>query len=260
MDEAQRGDERDPEAGGDEGVAGVLLVGTRDDPRLEARAPAGVDDQRRGGADDPALVAQFVQMQTLARRQRVGRGQRGLETIAEERQQAQARRVAGRGAEGQRHVGLARAHDLERLVGLSVDEADLDVRVLAVQGAQRAGDEGRGGRREARDPQRPRLPPRSASRLRSAAVSAAITVSACSTSVRPASVRRRRPGSRSTSRIPVSRSSLATWRETAGWVRCSASAAAENDPCRATSRSTRMRSVRSMLERYRTQAQSSLRA
>ena len=82
--------------------------------------------------------------------------------------------------------------------------------------------------------------------------------SACSTRTAPASVRRTPRESRSTSRVPVSRSSAATCWLTADCVKLSASAAAENEPWAATSRNTFIRRTSSISTAYRRVKQVSL--
>ena len=71
-----------------------------------------------------------------------------------------------------------------------------------------------------------------------AAVRRSRIASAWPTSSSPACVRRTPRAERSTRRVPASASSVAIWRETAGWVNASDSAAAEKEPCAATSRRT----------------------
>ena len=102
----------------------------------------------------------------------------------------------------------------------------------------------------------PRRPARAASSSSAESMRARIA-SAWPTSTRPASVSRtpRRP--RSTSWVPVSRSSAATCWEIADWVKLSASAAAENEPQEATSRRTRMRRTSSIRTAYRSPKMSS---
>ena len=75
------------------------------------------------------------------------------------------------------------------------------------------------------------------------------------TSASPASVSRTPRALRSTSTVPASRSSAAICCEMADWVKDRESAAAENEPRRATSRSTRMRRTSSMSETYSTARQ-----
>ena len=70
--------------------------------------------------------------------------------------------------------------------------------------------------------------------------------SAWRTSASPASVSRTPRALRSTRTAPASRSSAAICWETADWVKESDSAAAENEPCTATSRRTRMRRTSSI--------------
>jgi hypothetical protein len=72
------------------------------------------------------------------------------------------------------------------------------------------------------------------------------------TTASPASVSRTPRALRSTSVAPASRSSAAICCETADWVNDSASAAAENEPRWATSRSTRMRRTSSISGTYTT--------
>src|SRR4051812_4634083 len=81
----------------------------------------------------------------------------------------------------------------------------------------------------------------SASSWDSAVASRPRITSACSTSSSPAGVRRTPRAGRATRRAPASASSGAIWRGAAGWVKASASAAAEKEPCAATSRRTRRR-------------------
>src|SRR4051794_21026242 len=69
--------------------------------------------------------------------------------------------------------------------------------------------------------------------------------SAWASSTRPASVSRMPRAVRSSSCAPASRSSAATWRETAGCVKLSASAAADSEPRRTTSRKTCRRAASS---------------
>src|SRR4051812_15917892 len=64
-------------------------------------------------------------------------------------------------------------------------------------------------------------------------------------------------GVRSSSWAPASRSSVAIWRETAGWVKLRASAAAEKEPRRTTSRNTRRRAASNMHEVYASRAKRS---
>src|SRR3954447_26015311 len=69
--------------------------------------------------------------------------------------------------------------------------------------------------------------------------------SAWASSTRPASVSRMPRAVRSSSCAPASRSSAATWRETAGCVKLSASAAADSEPRWTTSRKTSRRAASS---------------
>ena len=106
-----------------------------------------------------------------------------------------------------------------------------------------------------------RLPPRRpaiAARSSSADSSRARIASACSTRTAPASVSRTPRDRRSTSCVPVSRSSAATCWLTADWVKLSASAAAENEPWAATSRKTFIRRTSSISTAYRRVKQVSL--
>jgi hypothetical protein len=57
-------------------------------------------------------------------------------------------------------------------------------------------------------------------------------------------------GVRSSSCAPASRSSVAIWRDTAGWVKLSASAAAEIEPRSATARKTLRRAASNMTAGY----------
>ena len=82
--------------------------------------------------------------------------------------------------------------------------------------------------------------------------------SACVTSTVPASVRRTPREKRSTSWVPVSRSSAAMCWLTADCVKLSASAAAENEPLAATSRSTFILRMSSISTAYRRVKQVSL--
>ncbi len=97
-----------------------------------------------------------------------------------------------------------------------------------------------------RPPRRPAM----ASSSASASASRARIPSACRTTASPASVRRTPRALRSTSTAPASRSSAAICWETADWVKESDSAAAENEPRRATSRRTRMRRTSSISATY----------
>ncbi len=81
--------------------------------------------------------------------------------------------------------------------------------------------------------------------------------SAWVTSAEPASVSRTPRALRSSSVVPASRSSAATCWLTADWVKDRASAAAENEPRRATSRSTFSRRTSSISRAYRTPKEAS---
>jgi hypothetical protein len=52
-------DERDREPSGDEAADGELIVGDRNEPRLEARRSAGADDQPVGHGGRPVLCRMF---------------------------------------------------------------------------------------------------------------------------------------------------------------------------------------------------------
>ena len=99
-----------------------------------------------------------------------------------------------------------------------------------------------------RPPRRPAI----ASSSASASASRAMIASAWRTTASPASVRRTPRALRCTSVVPASRSSAAICCETADCVNDSASAAAENEPRMATSRSTRMRRTSSITATYTT--------
>src|SRR5918993_924217 len=92
----------------------------------------------------------------------------------------------------------------------------------------------------------------------SADSSLARITSACLTSTAPASVSRTPRDRRSTSWVPASRSSAAMCWLTADCVKLSASAAAEKEPCAATSRRTLMRRMSSISTAYRPVKQLSL--
>ena len=101
---------------------------------------------------------------------------------------------------------------------------------------------------------RPPRRPASAASSSSAHSMRARMASAWPTSAWPASVMRTPREPRSTSCVPVSRSSAATCWEIADWVKESASAAAENEPRAATSLSTLIRRTSSIRGAYRTEA------
>ena len=88
---------------------------------------------------------------------------------------------------------------------------------------------------------RGRSPATSASIWPSASASRAASASACSSSSSPAGVGTVPARPRTSSAVPSSRSSAATWCETAGWLRASASAARENERWRATARNVSSR-------------------
>ncbi len=86
---------------------------------------------------------------------------------------------------------------------------------------------------------RPARSPAIAAISSSAAVSPARMPAACRTSTSPASVSRVSRGPRTSSGVPADASSAFICWLTAGWVQPSSRAAAENEPVRATARSTR---------------------
>jgi hypothetical protein len=121
-------------------------------------------------------------------------------------------------ADAEPHRGMALAEDVDR------------------RRQHRGGGGGEGGQ-----PQMPGAQVGEVGERRLAASTWARMTSACSTSVRPASVRTTPRARRSTSAAPASRSSAATCWETADGEYDSASAAPASEPERATSRRTRSR-------------------
>ena len=231
---------------------GVVVVLERD-LRLEAGGVAGAQEQPRVGAGGGAWRASTARRRSppgaAARRRPAGdraaaRRTSGRRTAAPPRcRRARARRGSWLSARSSSPLRMRG----QRLRRVGHHDRQLDRRVALAEAGHRERHDrrrGRGERREAaagrprarRSPAaRPRRPGGWRGSPRPARASTA-----------PASVSTAPCGTRRTSSAPTSASSVAIWRETAGWVYPSASAAAENEPRRATSQSTRRRRLSSM--------------
>ena len=204
---------------------------------------------------DPGLLGQVGQRHPAALGERVPAGQDRLVGVVEQVESARGRRRAGRARpRGRRRArGRRRRHAGARRPRRARPPASTARRGGGARGTRppRAvpASRRRSGTRSAAGARR--AGPASAASSSSAESMRARIASAWPTSARPASVRRtpRRP--RSTSWVPVSRSSAATCCDIADCVKLSASAAAEKDPHAATSRRTRIRRTSSIRAAYR---------
>ena len=157
----------------------------------------------------------------------------------------------------ERQVGVAGAQPDARLVRLGLVHRQLDAGVALVEGGHRARRERGAAALEGDQPQAPAAQAGQRGQVLLGATRSGPGSRRRGPPARgPASVRRTPREPRSTSWVPVSRSSAATCWEIADWVKFSASAAAENEPRAATSRRTRMRRTSSISTAYR-QAQKS---